>query len=315
MKKLIKLLSLMMGLILIVTTVGVAATWQYAGAPAGQGVKSLPLRLFSWVEIPDQEVDIVNKFLNILNKKESCNLNINGVNYRDSFSALIAAFNGSPKAWSGGKYVTLHNNSYIGTMQTKGDDAAALRALFGDSLEAEEASSPDYSLMLKRDALDGNIHSGMSYYMDGDHGWTEENAFYPGCEMVLFSTNWKTDAKTPRGYVIVYATVFTRYPLTDAQGNYIYDFDQYGNIQYYTYQNQYGQTITTDYPIYRYGEWVKISGDEAFAGYAQVVDYSTGDKTRSFATGTWQSASPYYTAPTGSSLGRVIQSIPYLTTN
>ena len=304
-----------MGLILIFTTVGVAATWNYARSPVVNVTKSLPLRLFSWVEIPDQEVDIVNKFLMILNKKESCNVTINGTKYTDTYEALLAAFNGSPKAWSNGKYVTLHNNSYIGTMQKNGTDAAGLRALFGDSLIAEESSSEDYSLMLKREALDGNNHSGISYYMDGDHGWVEENAFYPGCEMILFSTNWKTDASTPYGYVIVYATVYTRYPLTNAAGNYIYDLDNEGNIQYYTYQNQYGQTITTSYPIYRYGEWVKISGDEAFAGYAQVVDYSTGDKTRSFATGTWRSAIPYYTAPSNSSLARVVQAIPYLNQN
>ena len=310
MKKMIKLLSALMGLTLIFATAGVTATWNYAQAPVAPVSKSMYVRLYSWVEIPDQEIDIVNKFLNILNKKESCNLTINGVNYRDSFNALIAAFNGSPKAWSNGKYITLHNNSYIGTMQNKGEDAAALRTLFGDSLEAEESSSEDYSLMLKLESLDWNDNTGMSFYMDGDHGWVEENAFYPGCEMVMYSTNWKTDKNTPYGFVIVYATAFTRYPLTDANGNYIYDFDENGNIQYYTYQNQYGQTIKTNYPIYRYGEWIKISGDEAFVGYAQVVNYSTGDKTRSFATGTWRSAIPYYTAPTNSDLGVVVRSIP-----
>lgn len=301
-----------MGLILIVTTVGVAATWSYAQLPAAPASTKLHVGLYSWIEIPDQEIDIVNKFLNILNSEEDCNVTINGTTYTDSYEALLAAFNGSPKSFWG---VTLHNNSFIGTMQKNGSDAAAIRTLFGDSLISEESASPDYSLMLKREGLDANDSTGISYYMDGDHGWTEENKYYPGCEMIMFSTNWQTDGNTPYGYVIVYATVYTRYPLTDQYGNYLYDLDVNGNIQYYSYVNQYGRTVQTNYPIYQYGDWVKISGNEAFVGYAEVVNYSTGDSSRSFATGTWRSAIPYYTAPTGSSLGVVVRSIPNLNGN
>lgn len=312
MKRITKFLLLALVLVLVFTTAGVAATWNYAILPAPDAHQKMYVRLYSWVEIPDQEIDIVNRFLQILNDEIDCNVTINGTTYTDSYEALLAAFNGSPKAWSNGKYVTLHNNSFIGTMQKKGTDAAGLRELFGSSLEAEESASADYALMLKREALDGDYRTGISYFMDGDHGWTEENAYYPGCEMVMFSTNWKSDSSTPNGYVIVYATVFTRRPLTDAHGNYLYDLDENGNIQYYTYTNQYGNTVQTNYPIYQYGDWVKISGDDAFVGYAMVVAYSTGDSTTSFATGTWVSAIPYYSAPTGSTLGAVVQAIPNL---
>ncbi len=295
-------LVLLLLCLIIFSATAVSATWYYADIDVMDILNYISPSMFQWVEIPDQEIDIVNHFLNLLNNKESCNVTIEGVTYTEPYDALIAAFNGSPSAYVSGKSITLHNNSYIGTMQTWGDDVKAVRDLFGDVLLDEESAATEYSLMLKREPIDGREYTGEAYYMDGDHGWTEENAFYPGAEMILFSTNW-APAETS-GYVIVYATVFTRYPLTDENGNYLYERDANGNIRYYTYEtvNRWGQTVTntTTYPIYQYGDWVKISGDEAFVGDAQVVNYSTGDATRSFATGTWRSSREY-----GGSLSRV----------
>lgn len=293
-------------LLLIVTTGGVSATWFYAQNTPLYLSSRVPISVSPWVPIPEQEIDIVNKFTNILNDKETCDITIGGVTYTSTSEALIAAFNSSPK---GTNRITLHNNSYIGTMQTTGEDVQAVRDLFGSVLTKEEGASEDYSLMLKREPLDGDDKTGQNYFMDGDHGWREENAYYPGSEMILFSTNWKQESYTPSGYVVVYATVFTRYPLKDANGDYLYERDANGNIQYHTYVNQYGQTVQTSYPIYQYGEWMRISGSEAFIGHAQVVDYSTGDKTRSFATGTWRSTEVYGTQGTNSSLDQVIRSV------
>ena len=175
MKKTIKLISFMICLMLVFSATGVYAMWVYNQSNVNRVSEHLQISLPQWTDLPEQGITIANKFLNILNNKDDCNIEINGTAYTNTFDALIAAFNSSPKAWSNGKYVTLHNNSYIGSMQTKGDDAAALRALFGDSLTSEEEASEDYSLMLKREALDGRNITGISYYMDGDHGWKEEN--------------------------------------------------------------------------------------------------------------------------------------------
>ena len=67
MKRTVKLMALIMGLTLIFTTAGVAATFEFARLPSNPSSKKLPLRMYSWIEIPDQEIDIVNRFLEILN--------------------------------------------------------------------------------------------------------------------------------------------------------------------------------------------------------------------------------------------------------
>ena len=82
--------------------------------------------MYAWVDIPIEEVNIVQKFLNILNRKDNCDITINGTNYTNTYEALIAAFNNSPDNNSG---ITLHNNSFIGSMQQKGDDVAAIRTV------------------------------------------------------------------------------------------------------------------------------------------------------------------------------------------
>ncbi len=262
-----------MGFLLVFGCGGVYASWYYEASVVDGTSLEIPLTMGHWRDVPEKGVEIVDKFLNILNNQVDVTVDVNGTTYDDSYEALLATFNGSPRA----NGITLHNNSFIGTMQQKGDDAEALRALFGSSLLDEETAMPEYQLMLKREPLDGDDATGMNYFMDGDHGWREENKYYPGSEMILFSTHWQSDSDIPQGYVIVYATVYTRYPKTDANGNYLYERDAYGNIRYHTYVNQYGSTVQTSYPIYQYGEWENISGEDAFVGYAQVVNYSTGD--------------------------------------
>jgi hypothetical protein len=294
-----------MGLVLVLGCGGVYASWYYEASIVEGESLDVPISMGSWRDVPEKGVEIADKFLRILNNEEEGNITINGTTYGQSYDVLLAAFNGSPRA----NGVTLHNNSFIGTMQQKGDDAQALRDLFGSSLLDEETAMPEYQLMLKREPLDGNTATGMNYFMDGDHNWTEENKYYPGSEMVLFSTHWQTDTEIPQGYVLVYATVYTRYPKTDENGNYLYERDARGNILYHTYVNQYGRTVQTSYPIYQYAPWEKISGEDAFVGYAQVVDYSTGDATRSFATGTWRSLDRYYDTPLYSTLNTVVQAI------
>jgi len=294
-----------MVVLLVFSCGGVYAVWYYSASIVEPSHLDFSLSMGSWRDVPEKGVEIVDKFLNILNGKVDVSVEVNGTTYDNSYEGLLAAFNGSPRA----NGITLHNNSFIGTMQQNGDDAEALRTLFGSSLLDEETETPEYQLMLKREPLDGNNATGMHYFMDGDHGWREENQYYPGSEMVLFSTHWETDSEIPQGYVIVYATVYTRYPKTDAYGNYLYERDANGRIQYHTYVNQYGRTVQTSYPIYQYGEWENISGEDAFVGYAQVVDYSTGDKTRSFATGTWRSLVPYHGQPVYSTLNSIVEAL------
>ena len=296
-----KLLSLFWAFIIFLSVGGVYATWLYSNGLIDGSSSNIGVNVSEWDFLPEQEVDITNAFMDVLNDGVECNITINGVTYTSSYEALVAAFDNSPTS----NRITLHNNSYIGTMQQTGDDALALRTLFGDVLTSEEEENADYSLMLKREPLDGDENTGQHYFMEGDHGWAEENSFYPGAEMILFSTNWESSYSY--GYVTVYATVYTKYPKTDEYGNYIYDLDENGNIQYFTYIDNYDQTITTKYPMYEYGGWERISGASAFIGQAQVVNYSTADKSKSFDTGTWRSTEEYRGLYAGATLSQIIR--------
>ena len=297
--------------LVVFSTTAVSAGWVYASPLLPEVLQVFNLPVFPWVEIPEQEIDIVNQFGKILNNKVECAVTVNGTLYTESYDALIAGFDNSPTAYIGGKYISLHNNSYIGTMQTRGDDVKAIRDLFGEVLLNEENTTTEYSLMLKREAIDGKNMTGESYYLSGDHGWAEENKFYQGTEMILFSTNWTPSGTS--GYVVVYATVYTRYPLVDEDGNYIYERDANGNIVCYSYQYKDASgkeyTVHTSYPKYVYGDWVKISGEDAFVGEAYVVNYSTGDSTRSFDTGTWRSSREYGGTLSRASLSAMVNSV------
>ena len=300
-----KLLSLLLSVVTIFSVGGVYGNWSFAEGAVNSMTSSASVTMQEWIFIPEQEVNIVNKFTDILNREEECSITIGGTTYTDSFDALIAAFNNSPRA----NRITLHNNSYIGTMQQTGEDVQAVRDLFGDVLVSEETADEDYELMLKREPLDGRNETGLSYYMDGDHGWVEENKFYSGAEMVLFSTSWDTNEDTYDGYVIVYATVYTRYPLVDSNGNYIQATNERGRKLYYNTSTGATVTYNTGYPVYEYGEWVNISGETAYVGQAMVVDYSTADSSRSFATGTWVATESYEGLHIGATLNQIIEAL------
>lgn len=112
---------------ILASTAGVYASWNYPNQPIAAVPDIKPtIDLYAWVDIPIEEVNIVQKFLNILNRKDNCDITINGTNYTNTYEALIAAFNNSPDNNSG---ITLHNNSFIGSMQQKGDDVAAIRTV------------------------------------------------------------------------------------------------------------------------------------------------------------------------------------------
>lgn len=253
--------------------------------------------------LPDEQLNIMNQFIKILNGEE-CDVTINGVKYTDSYEALIAAFNNSTYGSNG---LTLHNNSYIGSMQPDNangtGDAEALKTLFGDVLENETSANSNYSLMLKREPIDGDVTTGEGYYMSGDHGWKEENQYYQGAEMILFSTSDNLNVATYTK-VTVYATVFTKYPKLDGSGNPIQKTNADGKKLYH---DALGKEVTEDtgiYPIYETGEWVTIG---SYTGYAEAVAYSGDSGVGSFNTGTWRSTEIYGTARLGSTLQEVVQ--------
>lgn len=255
--------------------------------------------------LPDEQLNIMNQFIKILNGEE-CDVTINGVKYTDSYEALIAAFDNSTLGSNG---VSLHNNSYIGSMQPdnangKGD-AEALKTLFGNVLKDETSQNSNYSLMLKREPIDDDDTTGEGYYMSGDHKWNEENQYYQGAEMILFSTSDNLNVATYTK-VTVYATVFTKYPKLDGSGNPIQKTNADGKKLYHDAD---GTEVTEDtgtriYPIYETGEWVTIG---SYTGYATVAPYSSSTSVGSFDTGQWRSTEIYGTAGLGSTLQEVVQ--------
>ena len=285
----------------------VYASWYYTQGYVSPVSDRFEGKLNTFIDLPEHSIGISDRFLMILNNDIDCNVTINSTAYDLSYDALIAALCSSPNGQdSNKKYVTLHNNSYMGTMQSKGEDMQAVRTMFGDVLVKWENETEDYQIMIKRDPLDRDDTTGVSYYMDGDHGWVVENIFYPGSEFVLFSTNWQSATGVPSGYVVVYATVYTRQPKLDADGNPIYALDAQGNIQYYSYTDKNGKFVTTSYPIYQYERWEKLNEENGYIGYAKVVNYSTGDASRSFDTGTWTSLSAYGTSSSRASLSEIV---------
>lgn len=254
--------------------------------------------------LPDEQLTIMNRFTKILNGEVECNLTIGGKTYTNSYDALIAAFDNSPTKYSSSeqKYITLHNNSYIGSMQTgEGEDVTALTTLFGGILESQGSA---YSLMLKRDPLDGEEVTGEGYYLSGDHGWIGENQYYKGAEMALFSTSETLYPVNNSKYPTVYVTVFTKYPKLDQNGKEIQARNADGALLFH---NEKGEVVTDStgvYPIYETGDWEVIG---SYTGTAQNVKYSTNSRVGSFDTGTWKSSEVYGTAAIGSTLPTVVQ--------
>ena len=242
--------------------------------------------------LPDEQLTIMNRFTKILNGEVECNLTIGGVTYTNSYDALIAAFE------NGGN---LHNSTYIGSMQTGEDeDVTALKTLFGSILTSQGST---YSLMLKRDPLDGEEVTGEGYYLSGDHGWIGENQYYKGAEMALFSTSATLYPVYNSYYPTVYVTVFTKYPKLDQNGKEIQARNADGALLFH---DKYGNEVTGSgtYPIYETGDWEVIG---SYTGTAQNVKYSTNSSVGSFDTGTWKSSEAYGTAARSSTLAMVVQ--------
>lgn len=320
----LKLLSLLLALIITMSGVGVFATWQYAGTDFSEvntHFESLQISMTPWTDFPEEQLTVTEHFKRILNSEIILDepVTINGIKYTDSFEALIAAFENSSKQSS----VTLHNDSYIGSMQTTGEDAAGLTALFGDALEKEQGKNEYYDIMLKRENLDSGNATGMGYYMNGDHNWNEENKYYMGTEMVLFTTDEDIPNYNPyrTQYVTVYATVFSRKPKYDANGNpiqktftdsnggscpvyhYVYNYGSFNGYEVEVYlKNGVYYSVSdssyvaganaTVYPLYDYSgsSWTEIG---YYTGRAQVTNYSSASKVPSFDTGTWRNTENY----------------------
>ena len=308
-----KIFVLLLAVILLASTTGVWAVWNYAnGAPAPYHYEVPKHVLFEWKELPSEQVSISDKFAQILNKTHPCSIVIGGKVYTNTYDAMVAAFNNPDY----GAELTLHNNSYIGTMQPEGTqgtgDIEAVREMFGSVLSTQDSS---YSLMIKRDPIDGRNETGITYLLTDDHDWYDgDKLFVAGAEMILFSTN--ADLSQPTGTKItVYATVFTRDPLVDASGNYVKKTSvQNGRTYYHYYDTNTGEEYTStkknlSYPVYEYGDWYNLYEDGLFAGTAQIAPYANGSTAGSFDTGTWRSTEAYGTARAGSTLSQVIQAI------
>lgn len=308
-----KLIVILLVLCIFLTFGGVLATWSYPGGmPDPYHYSIIKNILFDWKELPTEQVTISGQFAKILNDELDCPVVIDGVTYTNTYDALIAAFD-NPDYSSG---ITLHNNSYIGTMQPDGSedtgDIEAVKTLFGDILTTQDST---YSLMIKREPIDGKTYTGVTYMLTDDHGWyTGGKQFMPGSEMILFSTN--ADLTQASGtWVTVYATVLTRDPLVDENGKYIRKTETRNNRTYYYYYNsntgeEYSSTYSTlNYPVYEYGDWYNLYEDGLFAGRAQIVGYAGGETSGSFQTETWVSTEQYGTAPAGSALSEVIQAV------
>ena len=308
-----KILVLIVLVSVLCSTGGVLAMWSYAdGIPDPFHSALIKHMLFEWKELPSEQVSISDQFMKILNNEVKATVTINGTVYTSSYDALTAAFNNPDY----GATLTLHNNSYIGTMQPDGTrdtgDIEALRALFGKVLTTQEST---YSLMLKRDAIDGRNETGVTYLITDDHGWyTGGKQFMPGAEMIIFSTN--DDLSQPTGTKItVYATVLTREPLTDSKGNYIKKTSVKNNRTYYHYYDtstgeEYTSTRSNlSYPVYEYGNWYNLYEDGLLAGEATIAPYASGSEAGSFDTGTWRSTVKYGSARVGSTLATVISAI------
>ena len=323
MKMKLKLIALLLVILIAASSVGVFATWQYAVTDLGLITPLSTLlnpTMTPWNDFPEDQLTVAEKFHAILNSdvETDTSITVNGTEYTDSFEALIAAFENSATNGS----ISFHNDSYIGSMQTTGEDAEAIISLFGDALKTEQGKNEYYDVMIKRENLDGNTTTGLGYYMNGDHGWHEENKYYMGTEIVLFSTNEEIPKYNAyyRQNVTVYATVYTRKPVYDTSGNpvqktftddtgtypvyhYVYNSGTVNgyeaevykkNNAYYSVEDSSyvaGSTATV-YEVYDYSgsEWTEIG---YYTGEAMVVNYSSGSSIPSFDTGQWRNTEDY----------------------
>lgn len=312
MKIKLKFTALLLVFIMALSCMGVYATWTYI-APVESLVHQFAISLFPWLELDEEEMmSVAEKFEAILNENVVLSepITVNGVQYDSTFDALMAAFDDSDS-------INYRNDSYIGTMQDSGDDVAAIIAMFDEAFAAEQKVNPHYNMMLKRENVDGDATTGISFYMNGNNGWTGENQYRQGCEVILFSTNVEiTQQAINNGdYIPVQATVYTRTPNGQKQYKYNgtnypvyhyvvnsgssngYEVEVYrmrSGSKYYYYRTDNNQRVTasTFYPVYDYtgSEWTKIG---SYVGEAQAVEYSKYSDANSFSTDTWRNTENY----------------------
>ena len=229
MKIKLKLIALLLVFVVVTSPVCVYASWIYVKGPPEPVDTQLDFSLFPWLELDEEEMmSVAEKFEAILNREidiASAPIVINGASYKNTFDALMAAFDDSDS-------INYRNDSYIGTMQDEGDDVAAVIALFDEAFHAEQTENPHYDMMLKRENVDSDVTTGISFYMNGNNGWSGENQYRQGCEIILFSTNVEItqEAINSGAYIPVQATVFTRQPVAQKT---------------FTYNNR-------EYPVYHY---------------------------------------------------------------
>ncbi len=273
---------------------------------------------FAWKEISSEQVGISHRLQMILNNEVEETVVIDGVTYTESNAALMAAFdyassNKSSSWWGSSSIITLHDSSYIGTMQPSGTnentgDVEAVKQMFGDSLNSELETNQHYSLMIKRENLDGNTSTGAPFYKTSNYG--SGGSIQQGVEIALFST--VKSLNNAGGKVEVVVTVFSATVKKDENGNNIQKRDENGNLLYLA-TNGVGTTTTrTNYPAYEY-TWKNLYEDGLFVGTATVKSYDGTSGSGSFDTSTWRSTEAYgsgrYKVNAGATLAQVVQAV------
>ena len=303
-----KLIALLLVFLIAVTSVGVQATWLYADGSPDSVAYGLIMSMFPWTEFDkDEMMSVAEKFAAILNSELDISktpVEINGVLYDDSFEALMAAFNDSDS-------INYRNDSYIGTMQEYGDDVAAIITMFDEAFAAEQRLNPHYDMMLKCQNFDNNTTTGVSFYVNGNNGYSGENQYAMGAEIVLFSTNVEITEDDLWRFIPVQATVFTRQPVGQKMHVYngvsypVYDYVMgywfptgyeievyYRDWQYYRTEDDTPIYVDWCDPVYDYtgNDWYQIG---SYVGEAMVVYYSSGSYALSFSTDDWRSTEDY----------------------
>ena len=305
MKLKLKLIALLLSFTALITSSGVFAAWVYAEEPLDPVMGNAGISIFPWVELdPEEMMSVAEKFRAILNNdiELSAPIVINGVQYNNSYDTLMAAFDDRDA-------INYRNDSYIGTMQDEGDDVESIITMFDEAFEAEQKENPHYNMMLKRENVDSDDTTGISFFMNGNNGWGGENQYRTGCEVILYSTNVEItrEAIANGDYIAVQATVFTRQPTGQKQHTYNgtkypvyhyvvnagspngYEVEVYkrGN-RYYRTDNDQRVSASAYYPVYDYtgSEWTQIG---SYEGEALAVNYSAGSDAPSFSTDDWRS--------------------------
>ncbi len=310
----VKWLLLLLPLVFSLTIGSLYAAWVYpTDSNVEQSENLLGLNEFAWKEISSEQVGISHRLQMILNEEIETAVTIAGVAYTNSGDALMAAFDNasSDRGWLG--TITLHDSSYVGTMQPAGSgentgDVEAVKTMFGDSLDSELETNRHYSLMIKRENLDGNTSTGMTFFQTSNYGWG--GGISQGAEVALYSTVEPLSSSGASVEVVV--TVFSATIKTDENGNYIQKRDENGNLLYLN-TNGVGTTTTrTNYPAYEY-TWENVYDDGLFVGKATVKSYDGTNGTGSFDTSTWRSTEAYGSGRNkvnaGATLAQVVQAV------